>query len=247
MQAPSLDGLARCAKLSPMTLERDHLRQKLAVLKNEHRRARASLAGGDHIAAVNASISISKTERDIEEVERRLLQIEDREREEASAVATQAHLDLRRAEREEAAFWFRRFFTTLGIANAAAFAALAGGLLQADDPIKLAPVAGPAMDAFIWGAIWAGSIPLLLWVRLALRPLEDRWDHDSPKRRLLTGAQVLSRQLVALFAATSTIMFCIGLFTAAGAVHGLAEGKKVADARVAAANKSRVHAPPAAR
>lgn len=144
-------------------------------------------------------------------------------------------------EREDAAFWFRRFFTTLGIANAAAFAALASGLLQADDPVKLAPVAGPAMDAFAWGALWAGSIPLWMWARLAINGLSEREGFPEPLQRVAKGFRLLMTQLIAISAVASVIMFCLGLFTATGAVHGLAEGKKVADARVAAESKARAH------
>lgn len=169
------------------------------------------------------------------------MQIDDKAREEAEATAAQLNLDSRRSEREDAAFWFRRFFTTLGIANGAAFAALASGLLQADDPVKLAPVAGAAMDAFIWGALWAGSIPLWMWARLAANGVSEQRGFPAPLQPAAKGFRFLMSQLIAISAIASVIMFCLGLFTAAGAVHGLAEGKKVADARVAARAKSTHH------
>lgn len=186
-------------------------------------------------------------EEELRQLKLELANIEDRARETISAENRQAEADARRTEKEEIDFWFRRFFTTLGIANGAAFAALASGLLQSDNPAALAPAVGPAMDKFIWGALAAGSIPFGLWLRLLMESWQRRFGNDTPEYRAWWWISLVARQAVFIGATVSVLCFCWGLFIAAGSVHGLAEGKKVADARVAAESKARVHAPPPVR
>lgn len=216
--------------------EREALEQQLAG-----KRRLLEAYKTDPRLSIEAPRGIPIVEGEITALNLQLARLADRERNADAARAVEAEHAARTAQAEEMAFWFRRFFTTLGIANGAAFAALASGLLQADEPVKLAPVVGPAMDAFIWGALWAGSIPLWMWARLRLRIYSSGGELRPPIRGAVVGAGSMFGQLIMISAAASVVLFCLGLFTATGAVHGLAEGKKVADARVAAESKARAH------
>lgn len=90
-------------------------------------------------------------------------------------------------EREKSAadgaeFWFRRFMLSLQIGNGAAFVALAGGILQADNPAAAAAVAAKSFALFGGGLTLAGIIPLLLFFARRKRP---KWwpfadDPDAP-------------------------------------------------------------------
>lgn len=193
---------------------------------------------------------IKRESRLVDEIKRcreEIANIDDRENEGLLSEVRQEVAEGRRADAEEAKFWFRRFFTTLGIANAAAFAALASGLLQADHPVELAPAVAPAMDKFIWGALAAGSIPLLLWLQLILRGWIRDNSHEVVRGKAWRSLHLVARQLVIFAFVSSVYAFCWGLFIAAGSVHGLAEGKRVADTRVATESKGRVHVSPPVR
>lgn len=160
----------------------------------------------------------------------RLVQNFERRRGDEKAAADKAADDERQSrefDREHASFWFRRFFTTLGIANAAGFTALASGLAQSDSPEKIAGAIAPAMDAFIWGALNAGSIPLFLWFYLASA---DWIPDDWVKRRL--AVWLLSRGLIITATVFSVWYLGEGLFSAVGAAHGIAAGHAAASARV---------------
>jgi hypothetical protein len=132
--------------------------------------------------------------------------------------------DLSRLNREDATFWFRRFFTTLAIANAATFAALASGTVQADKPGAVAKVVAGPMIAFAWGMVMAGSLPLLLafWLR-AVEWLED---HPYPRRqekRWWIGVEAGSSVCIFVAAAASALCLIAGLCLALWNLQGIIE------------------------
>lgn len=130
--------------------------------------------------------------------------------------------EMQRAAAEGANFWFRRFFTTLGIANAAAFAALASGLLQADKPAEIASIAAPAMIQFAWGMLTAGSIPLLLWIRFGADDwLSERYEQPPLIKRARFAVKHLSQTAMVIAATFSVVDFAQGLFMALGSIQGI--------------------------
>ncbi|MBO9710545.1 MAG: hypothetical protein J7521_20280 [Caulobacter sp.] len=133
-----------------------------------------------------------------------------------------ARLDREKAAAEGANFWFRRFFTTLGIANAAAFAALSSGLLQADKPAEIAPLVAPAMVQFAWGLLTAGSIPLLLWLRFGADDwLSARYEQPPGIRRAREAIRFCSQGIMVIASTSSVCCFANGLFSALGSIQGI--------------------------
>lgn len=117
-----------------------------------------------------------------------------------------------RLDVDERVFWFRRFFTTLGIAHAAGFVGLAAAVGQSDDPKILAPHLVVALQYFAFGMVTAGLIPLTLaWSASG----EDRPKAHHKKLATYTAA------VLALIAAAT---FVAALMEVAGVFHGLAVG-----------------------
>ena len=115
------------------------------------------------------------------------------------------------AAHDERTFWFRRFFTTLGIANAGAFFAVATGLAQADAPAKIAPYLASPFTSFVWGMVLSGLIPLSLMA--AARPEADKRGAHWRK---------LANYLGTLLAAASAFSFVFGLMQLVGFFRGMA-------------------------
>lgn len=65
-------------------------------------------------------------------------------------------------EYEERAFWFRRFHTSLAIANGGGFAAVGSKLFDKDTTAAVAAAAWHPMAFFALGMVIAGSLPLAL-------------------------------------------------------------------------------------
>jgi hypothetical protein len=152
------------------------------------------------------------------DLRRRLAALDD----EDAATRRQQARDLAKANAEDASFWFRRFFTTLSIANAAAFAALASGLLQADEPKNIAPLVAPAMIQFAWGMLTAGSVPLLLWLRFGTDDwLSDNYEQGKWVRGARWTVKFASQGAMAFAAVLSVTFFALGLFTALGSIQGI--------------------------
>jgi hypothetical protein len=129
-----------------------------------------------------------------------------------------------KSDEGQAAFWFQRFFTTLGVANAAAFAALASALLKFDDMPRVAPMVLQPLTSFGAGLLWAGLIPFFLWLRYAANVwLDDRFDQPRitmAARQLLKGVGQTATITAAVF---SVYFFWQGLFDAIGKVHGIVD------------------------
>ena len=77
----------------------------------------------------------------------------------------------RSEEQEDANYWLRRFCTSLAIANAGAFAALAAGFLNTDDKASVAADLATIMTTFAVGTCSAGLIPGWHWLRGYFRPM----------------------------------------------------------------------------
>lgn len=103
-------------------------------------------------------------EKEIQSIEAEMLRLT---RELAAIQAADDARD-RAAQDDEATFWFRRFFTSVAIANGAAFAALAAGFLNTDDKAAIANALAEIMSFFAIGMCTAGLIPALLWARVKL-------------------------------------------------------------------------------
>lgn len=130
--------------------------------------------------------------------------------------------DASRAQKEGAEFWFRRFFIALGIANAAAFAALASGLVQADKPSDIAPLVANSMTHFTWGMLAAGVIPLWLWIRFMTAAwIIEHTDAPSYQRTIWHIVNNSMQPLIVLATVSSVWKLAEGLFTALGTVRGL--------------------------
>lgn len=134
-----------------MATEREYLEKRLAVLARERRHLlaapRIEIVGEGDPVEPRLEANFDETAQ----VRRRMVEID--------------HLDADRtdqAQAEASAFWYRRFFTTLAIANGAAFLALANGFIQADDRSVLAPLIHKPMLLFALGTFAAGAIPLVL-------------------------------------------------------------------------------------
>lgn len=194
--------------------ERRIVEKRLAELKEELvERRRPVTALGRHVDAVEGEIRAH---------ERELASIDDRAREAEAHEKNQATNDARLKASEEAAFWFRRFFTTLGIANAGAFAALASGVLQADKPGDVATYAAPAMISFTWGLLWAGAVPLVLWLQAQTEVfLNPTYTGPASERALYEWIGILCRILTPLATTFSVAYFCDGLFKALGSVQAI--------------------------
>lgn len=95
----------------------------------------------------------------------------------------------RQADVEDSAFWFRRFFTSIAIANGAAFVALAAGFLQADDRKAIATLLPVPMTAFAVGMFASGAIPIVLWIQIRVRNNEGKlWPNaQQPLDFITTG------------------------------------------------------------
>lgn len=81
------------------------------------------------------------------------------------------HARKRAEEQEDANYWLRRFCTSLAIANAGAFAALAAGFLNTDDKASVAADLATIMTTFAVGTCSAGLIPGWYWLRGYFRPM----------------------------------------------------------------------------
>lgn len=96
------------------------------------------------------------------------------------AAAQSADTKAQQAERsvsDEATFWFRRFATWVGIANAATLAAVLSAAISPENrPLLTADVVSLIRILFL-GVIAAGLIPLMLW-RRATRDGNKGWMAD---------------------------------------------------------------------
>lgn len=86
---------------------------------------------------------------------------------------------IRQAERDEQAFWFRRFFTSLAIGHAGAFFAIATGVFQSDNLQRAAQMAFWPVVFFGTGLVLAGATPLFLWLE---RSAKDTQEHIAFRR-----------------------------------------------------------------
>lgn len=129
-------------------------------------------------------------------------------------------------DKDEATFWFRRFLLALGIANAAAFASVAGGVMGAKDAVLLQKIAAEALfpiQLFGFGAITAGLIPLVLWLRAnvpALVALLGGLLHGDLTAAVI-GARTGTVWLAGALASLSSGCFVVGVLAAANAVGEL--------------------------
>jgi hypothetical protein len=145
-----------------MSAERSMLETRLHAAKNQLAAMEQQRAMGDASFALAQAVGVTLDE--IKDFTAQLVKIDDRSNETAEDRAEARRLESYRAAREDAAFWLRRFCTTLGIGNAAAFAAVASGFLQSDED-SWSRIASPVADAltrFSTGMVLAGAMPVFL-------------------------------------------------------------------------------------
>lgn len=113
---------------------------------------------------------------------------------------------LDRHDLEDAAFWLRRFFTSMAIGNAAALVAISAAVIQPDRPTVPDGWLSLTVRFFTAGLVAAGAIPLILAADAALR---------RQHRARLTNWIPSVRYFVRL-------LYCgVGIVAAAGFVVGL--------------------------
>lgn len=77
--------------------------------------------------------------------------------------------DLARVESEGRAFWLRRFFTSVAVANGAGAFATVAALLRPDAPNASAPTVLLILGGYVLGVAIAGLLPLALAIKPDLR------------------------------------------------------------------------------
>lgn len=104
---------------------------------------------------------IAETEAAMKQIAAEVVRLEEKEAEKQQLVADAE----RRSQVEDAAFWFRRFNTSLAIAHGAAFAALGSNLFDKDITPEVAGAALYPMAHFAIGMLFAGAIPIAVMQR----------------------------------------------------------------------------------
>jgi len=162
-------------------------------------------------------LQLQQRERDLranpERVKRDLAALDDQD----VAALQAAEIADRRFAHERAEFWFRRFFTSLGVGNGAAFAAISAGLLQAQKPEEIAPLAFGPLVVFAVGTVTAGLVPFVLYLQSAAAS-----GVLAPTPRAEAVARAIGRQGVFLLTALSVLALLVGVSIALGGVHALA-------------------------
>lgn len=212
------------ADMSDADLEREIARINAERHKTRSVRAFKPLGGGESSFQITDNFMVERLNSLRGELSRRQVVRSNLAKEawDHSQQLQAARREVEKTQAESATFWFRRYFTSLGIANGAAFAALASGVLQADKPADIAPLAAPAMEHFAWGLLAAGAIPLLFYVEYKIRDFRnDRYDPNRFQAAVLPALQVIAGWSVYFAGTVGTYRFAMGLFTAIGAVHGL--------------------------
>jgi hypothetical protein len=187
-------------------------REELASVEADIARCRA-----DRSMFGMVPLDLRTRERDLraglQRVERDLAAAGDQD---AAAMLATAAAD-RRFAHERAEFWFRRFFTSLGVANGAAFAAISAGLLQAQKPEEIAPLVFGPLVVFAFGTVTAGLVPFALYLQSAAASgvLE-------PTPRAEAIAQAVGRQGVAALTLLSVVALVGGVAIALVGVQALA-------------------------
>lgn len=116
---------------------------------------------------VSARNSLFEVQKLIADKRLALAQIETAE---AQTAAARSEADAA-IEREDSAFWLRRFLVSLSIGNGAGFVAIATGALQNENPLQaISLVVGP-LHSFAIGIIAAGAVPAMMWLAILAKQL----------------------------------------------------------------------------
>ena len=134
-----------------------------ATARLPQRRAALESARGK-LEACKRDAHAARTLRQAEEAEKRrdraAVEAEQRRDEEArAAIQRETH----KAVEDDANYWFRRLMLQPQLANGAAFLAMAGGILQADDIARAADLAKEPFAWFATGLAVSGIPPFFLW------------------------------------------------------------------------------------
>lgn len=136
-----------------------------------------------------------------------------------------------RAGGAERVFWFRRYLTTLAIANGAAFVTLANGYLQAKDRHLTALLVADPLTLFGIGGMMAGLVPICLWLKAERARKEASWIRQALSERREPNRAKIARfkqrkRLISLIGGIlglgSTIAFAFGVMVAIGLIRGSA-------------------------
>jgi hypothetical protein len=142
--------------------------------------------------------------------------------EEENAELLRQRRERAKGEIESATFWSRRFFVTLALANAGAFVTMASGLVQAEDPSKIAALVTPALVHFSWGMLASGAIPLFLWIQYQVRDFRGGYyKRNLIQERVLPFLEGAARQAVYTATVFGVTYFVLGVFTALGSAQGI--------------------------
>ena len=185
--------------------QRERLQLRLVEAEREMReiergyRDTNSLQRLSQLASTRDSIELALVQLDATDAQRQSsaaqLALADAERLRAKAAEDE------RLSRDDAAFWSRRFYTSLAVGNGVGFVTISSALIQSGK-IGLAVVVGFApLSYFAGGLAAAGAIPWLIWQQRA----------RSPASRWLKPLRVATR-LAATFSAGC---FTLGLGSAA--------------------------------
>ena len=178
-----------------MATEREYLQERLEQLKRRRERLRAQPVSFIETEG-HPNTELEANAEECRKMEARLAELDqaDADRED-------------QAQAEDSKFWYRRFFTTLAIANGAAFVALANGFLQADDRAVLAPLVHGPMMSFAIGTFAAGAIPFWLGATASVAHAARR-TRPHPTALTLTQASI------------TAVLFLLVIISIAGLLEG---------------------------
>lgn len=108
--------------------------------------------------------------------------------------------EARRSSQDDAAYWFRRFMTSLGIGHGAAFAAVLAGVGQSDNLRDAAAFAFWPSVLFGVGLLLAGLIPLGVFLQ--------RWSEGRPGRGWFSK---FTDEATSLMTIGSSLLFATGV------------------------------------
>jgi len=116
-------------------------------------------AAGNTVTAPAATARVVAEEKALDEIDAALLQADNTEALNREGAARER----RKAEQDDAQFWFRRFMVSLQIGNGAALLSTISGVLGAERIEIVAPAASAPAESFAGGLVFAGLIPAILW------------------------------------------------------------------------------------
>lgn len=91
--------------------------------------------------------------------------------------------DSDKPDTEHVEYWFRRFFTSLVIGNAAGAFALGAFITGSEDRASAAKLVLGEFTWYLIGAAAAGIVPFAMWLRLVIKKKRPRIEQKDPESR----------------------------------------------------------------